>query len=246
MLCSIQAYLEDYLNRRGISDIDGFAVKLANLYFNNRASSDQDSFLRKVSGIRTVLYANNGISDRSRFDAMLIDRLDSRFKKKLIDENPVFPGGTEREKNRIARLPKLTIEAIVSEFRDAVQARAIDIFWHSRTRGHLRDHPEKIAQGLFAVFTRGVLRDSGIVLRELASGIGFVDIGIILSRTLHLIEIKVLRGELEGPSQLNQYMKTEGRPKGTLLVIDTIPTAEKTDLPTRIEVEAGLITVSIK
>jgi ubiquitin C-terminal hydrolase len=81
MLFTIQAYLEDYLNRRNLADSDGYAVRLANLYFYQRSGLDTSQFLRKVRQIRTVLFVNNGIQDRADFEKALIDRLDKQFKK---------------------------------------------------------------------------------------------------------------------------------------------------------------------
>ena len=193
MLFTIQAYLENYLSKRSIVDSDGYAVRLANLYFYQRSSMHTPQFLRKVRLIRTVLFVNNGIKNRAEFERSLVRRLDSRFKKKLEACNTSFPGGTEVERKRLHRLPRITIGALLQEFKDAIEARAIDAYWLSRKKGKLRLKPEKIAQTQLALFTRGVLlHRRGIVLREMSSGIGFVDIGVIFSSTLHLVEIKVL------------------------------------------------------
>lgn len=56
----------------------------------------------------------------------------------------------------------------------------------------MRSRPEKIAQGLLAVFAKGVVGSDGLVLREIASGIGFVDVGVSFGGVLHLIELKIL------------------------------------------------------
>ena len=114
----------------------------------------------------------------------------------------------------------------------------------SRKKGKLHDVPETIAQALLAVFAKGVLGDDrGLVLREFASGIGYVDLGIVFSSTLHLVEIKILRdGELTGVEQLDTYMRTEGRKQGWLLVVDArrVP---KGDLPDSIRVGNRLVHV---
>lgn len=244
MLFTIQAYLEEYLNKRNLVDSDGYAVRLANLYFYHRSNADNNLFFSKVGRIRTVLFVNNGIKNRKEFEQSLIRRLDNRYKKKFISNNPTFPGGTDIERKRIQRLPKLTINTLLNEFISAIEARAIDAFWMSRRQGKLRQRPESIAQSLFALFTKGTLMNrSGIVLREIQSGIGFVDVGIILSTTLHLVEIKVLTGDFTGPSQLDQYMKTEKRREGSLLVFDSLKPDNKTPLPTHLRTEAGTIKV---
>ena len=243
MLFIIQAYLEDFLKKRNIIDSDGYAVHVANIYFHHRSDMDETAFLRKVRGIKTVIFVNNGIKNRAEFEKSLIDRLDRQFKKKLINHNPTFPGGTEPERKRLQHLPRRTVGTLLKEFKHAVEARAIDMFWISRTKGKLRSSPEKIAQGLLAVFTKGVLKGQGIILREINSGIGFVDIGIIFSTILHLVEVKVLTGKFEGPEQLEQYMRTERRNQGSLVVIDTLNPENKIDLPELIPTLSGIIKV---
>lgn len=84
---------------------------------------------------------------------------------------------------------------------------------------------------------------SGIVLREFQSGIGFVDIGIIFSSTLHLVEIKVITDDFTGLSQLEQYMKTEKRQEGSLLIFDSLKPDKKIDLPTCINSSAGVVNI---
>lgn len=141
-------------------------------------------------------------------------------------------------------MSRITIGALLEEFKHAVEARAIDAFWLSRKRGKLRLRPEKIAQTQFALFVRGVLVNRpGIVLREISSGIGYVDIGVIFSSILHLVEIKVLTREFKGPAQLEQYMRTERRNEGSLLVIDTLESNNKLDLPRLINTSSGVIKV---
>jgi len=82
MLFTIQAYLEDYLSKRNLVDSDGYAVRLANLYFYQRSSKDIPQFLRSVRRIKTVLFANNGIGNRAEFERSLVRRLDNNFQKK--------------------------------------------------------------------------------------------------------------------------------------------------------------------
>jgi hypothetical protein len=243
MLFAIQAYLEDYLARRNLVDSDGYAVRLANLYFYHRSSMSTAAFLRKVRRIRTVIFVNNGIDNRAEFERALIDRLDKNFKKKFGNHDLTFPGGTELERKRIQKLPKRTVGALLKEFKFAVEARAIDVFWQSRKQGKLQPNPEKIAQTQFVLFTVGVLRNRGIVFREISSGIGFVDIGLVFSSTLHLIEVKVLTAKFEGAAQLERYMRTERRNEGSLLIIDSRAPNNKLDLPEVIRTPSGIIKV---
>jgi hypothetical protein len=84
-------------------------------------------------------------------------------------------------------------------------------------------------------------RDSGLVLREFASGVGFVDVGILLSRVLHIVELKVLTKSFQGPAQLEQYMISENRREGWLIVVDSRPDRLKTGLPAIIPTKQGPI-----
>jgi hypothetical protein len=241
MLFSVQAYIEDYLNKLNIRDTDAYAVRLANKYFYERNDIPKQEFLKKVRRIRTVIFINNKVKNRGEFEEALISKLDKRFKKKLRLSNHTFPGGIAKERTKFKSIHRKTIKTIITEFVSAVEARAIDGFWRSRTSNKLRTRPEKIAQTLFAVFVKGVLRKNGLILREMASGPGFVDISVILSKTLHLIEIKVLRNSFSGPEQLDQYMKYESRNKGSLLIFDAHPPELKINLPDIIPVKHGII-----
>jgi len=90
-----------------------------------------------------------------------------------------------------------------------------------------------------------LLHGGGFVLRELESGTGYVDLSIALSRVLHLIEMKVLRGRLEGVAQLFVYMKQEARHEGWLVVIDARPPNRKGQLPREIKTSAGVVRVIV-
>jgi hypothetical protein len=81
MLLAIQAYIEDYLNNRNLRDLDGYAVRLANLYFYHRSDMSVDEFIQKVRRIETVVFMKNK-KDRADLEKTLIDRLDKRFLKK--------------------------------------------------------------------------------------------------------------------------------------------------------------------
>lgn len=244
MLFTVQTYLEEYLSKRNMVDSDGYAVRLANLYFYYRSKTEDALFLSKLRRIRTVLFLNNNIENRKEFEQSLIRRLDNKFKKKLCSNNLYFPGGTEVEGEKLRHLPKLTIDILLNEFSGATEARAIDAFWVSRKQGTLQQRPEKIGQALFTLFTKGTLVNrSGIVLREFQSGIGFVDVGIIFSSTLHLVEIKVITDKFTGLSQLEQYMKAEKRQEGSLLIFDSLKPDKKIDLPARINTSVGVVKV---
>ena len=131
----------------------------------------------------------------------------------------------------------------MSQFKSAVEARAVNEFWRSRTRRKLVARPERIGQALVALFLEGTIATagSGIVLREISSGIGFVDIGVLFSSTLHLIELKILIKNVKGPSQLDAYMKSERRPEGWLVLFDARDNPRQRKIPSIIHVSSGVI-----
>ena len=59
-----------------------------------------------------------------------------------------------------------------------------------------------------------------MVMREFASGVGFVDVGISFGATLHLVELKILTGTLTAASQVATYMAMERRTTGWLLPVE--------------------------
>ncbi len=245
MLYSIQAYLEDYFNRRNLAVSDTYAVQLAKLYFHERAVMTPEDFQRRMRRVRTIFFQNNDIDNRAEFEKQLLERLDSQFKKKLQNPDSSFPGGLEKEKREIQKSSRRSISSLLNLFKRAVEARGIDGFWKSRKKLKLKSRPEGIAQSLFGTFAYGVLDGKGIVIRELLSGIGYVDVGVVFTSVLHLVEMKVITGQFEGPSQLEQYMRTEGRREGHLLVIDSRPPERKIDLPEIIQLEIGVIKVTV-
>lgn len=86
-----------------------------------------------------------------------------------------------------------------------------------------------------------MLRHGGLVLRELESGTGYVDVSIALSKVLHLVEMKVMRGRLQGVEQLAVYMKQEQRSAGWLVVLDARSPALKKAIAEQIETVAGIV-----
>jgi hypothetical protein len=130
---------------------------------------------------------------------------------------------------------------LLGEFKAAVEARAVDAFWDSRSKRRLRSKPEKIAQGLLAVFAKGAVGNDGLVLREISSGIGFVDVGISFGSALHLIELKIMTGPLVGANQLAAYMQTEQRRNGWLILIDVRPDTNSMPIPPTIDIPPGQI-----
>ena len=244
MIFSIQRYLEDYFERRGLTDTDQYAVKVANTYRRSRSESSDVDIRRSLHQIRTAFFRVNSNLDRSGFEGKLIQLLDSRFLKKNFSYYAVdFPGGVTRERHHLLSAPRRNIRLLLGEFRYAVEARAIDAFWKSRTKGQLKPHPESIGQSLLGVFVEKTIWDTkpSHAYREVVSGVGFVDVGIHLTSVTHLVEMKVLKSSFVGPEQLETYMKTERRREGWLVVFDARDPVKKTPIVDVINTASGTI-----
>lgn len=136
---------------------------------------------------------------------------------------------------------RLTVSSLLDGFRGAVESRAIDTFWLSRAANKLRPSPEKIGQGLLSVFAKGVLADRGLVWREVLSGVGFVDIVLVLTRIPHLLELKIMRTRYDGAAQLANYMRMERRPIGWLILFDARPHTRRKNVPGKVNGSSGII-----
>jgi hypothetical protein len=91
------------------------------------------------------------------------------------------------------------------------------------------------------VFAKAVVRSDGLVLREFASGIGYVDVGVSFGGPLHLIELKILTGKLSGAAQLGHYMKLEQRDTGWLVLIDVRKPARRSAIPPTLVLPQGVV-----
>jgi hypothetical protein len=245
MIFSIQHYLEDYFHQRNLSDVDQYAVKLANLYALRRTGKTEPDFLKVMNRLQTAFYRNNSQLDRKSVERDLLMRLDRRFKKKLSHPGELkFPGGVASERASMQRLPRRSIGDLLRLFKHAMESRAVDTIWSARAVGRLRSRPEKVAQGLLSLFAMGVLSNGrGNLLRELASGVGFVDLVLMFGNVSHLVEMKVLRGAFTGVTQLAAYMVTERRHEGWLVVFDARPPGRRTALPEQRDTPAGTVRI---
>lgn len=251
MIFSIQRYLEDLFERRGLRDPDQYAVKLANFYDQSRQHYAQAKFVQDMARIRTSFFKANTINERTSFDKELLRRLDGKFLKKKAakpdsDGSDEFPGGLRGEQRRLKPRRK-SVSQLLFEFGHAIEARAVDSFWKSRKAARLRSRPEDIGQSLLALFLKGVLgkQSTGFILREAGSGIGFVDIVLVLSSVPHLIELKILKSTVSGASQLATYMRSEKRRCGWLVIFDARPVDRKTVIPSREKTPAGTVNVVV-
>jgi len=238
---SVQRFLEDHFSRRGLADVDQYSIQVANVFDRLGSRASEETLARELGRLRTAFFRRNHDLDRKEFEARLAATLRRRFQS-LKDDTSFkrLERGLAPVRARL-RARRRSIAALLSEFKRAVEARAVDAFWGSRKKHRLRPRPEKIAQGLLAVFAKGVVGSEGIVLREIASGIGFVDVGVSFGGVLHLIELKILKGQLTGANQLATYMRTEGRGEGWLVLIDVRRDRDQDGLPGRIDTKAGLI-----
>jgi hypothetical protein len=242
MIFAIQRYLEDYFVRRGLADVDQYAISVANVVERHLGEADETALTQALARIRTAFYSRNRALRRREFESELATSLRAKFKKKVDDRTLYqFEQSLAGARLRLFR-KRRSIGALLREFKSAVQALGIDSFWTSRKRGILEPRPEKNAQALLAVFARGTIGLRGVVLREFGCGVGFVDIGICFGGVLHLVELKVFRGgALKGASQLETYMRTERRKSGWLVIIDASTIRPRLGVPPRILTTEGSI-----
>ena len=241
MIFAVQRFLEDHFERRGLVDVDQYAVKVANLYERLPAKVTNETLARELARQRTTFFRRNRAIDRKPFKLQLASMLRRKFKKKSPD--PALREFEQAVRSASRRLQKRrrSMAALLSEFSHAVERHSIDMFWLSRTKGRLRAKPEKIAQGLLAAFARGALGAKSLIVREMASGIGFVDVAIAFGAVPHLIELKILTGKLTGAKQLGKYMRTEGKREGWLVLIDVRDSTAKAAIPSTVATEAGVV-----
>lgn len=157
MIFSVQRFLEDYFERRGLTDADQYAIRVANVFGRMSPNATRENLVRDLARLQTVFYRKNGQIQRREFEGQLVANLQARFKKKRDDrvpdsfENAIRPARARLQGNR------RSVAVLLSEFKRAVESRAVDAFWDSRRRNVLRRRPEKIAQALLAVFAKGAL-----------------------------------------------------------------------------------------
>jgi hypothetical protein len=247
MIFSIQRFLEDYLQKRGFSDGDQYAIRVANLYAARRKASQDKAFLTLLHRVQTTLFRNNKDLKRDIVERQFLKALDHKFQGRTTELADLFARPEARSvQATLKKMPRRSISSILHGFKQATRARIVDPFWISRAAGKLRPKPEEIAQSMLTAFVLGVLSNgSGSVFRELASGTGFVDIVVMLSTIPHLVELKVQRDKFTGPAQLGTYMHLESRKSGWLVVFDAREKSKKTPIQEVIKVASGTIRVIV-
>jgi hypothetical protein len=84
MIFSIQRFLEDYFQRRGLEDVDQYAIRLANAFDRLPPGATSDAVAKEIGRIRTAFFRRNRDLDRRTFESDLAAVLCGRFKKKRL------------------------------------------------------------------------------------------------------------------------------------------------------------------
>lgn len=120
MIFSIQRYLEDYFEQRGLSNTDQYAIQIASLYDQLHVNSSEEDVLKAMHSVHTIFFRNNASLNRVQFERDLLSRLNIQFKKK---DNPAecqselaredTPLNNQHKGNRLSSVP-LNVQEIVS------------------------------------------------------------------------------------------------------------------------------------
>lgn len=216
-------------------------MALSSLFDRMRPGLSETAFLKRMGSMKTTFFRKNGL-ERPEYERRLLQSLDRKFKKKSTRDLKRLEGlanGIASERAIAARLPRRTVRQVLRLYRHGLEARGIGAFWASRSKGRLRPNPERIAHLALTLVAYAVIQDDGLVLNEFESGVGYVDVGIVFAKTLHLVELKVLRsGALKGPAQLGRYMQQEHRRHAWLVVLDARPPKRKSRIVERVKLSA--------
>ncbi len=240
LLYRIQGAILDQLTTLGFPDIDGFAAELADSYLSRRSGTDKEHFLKVAGKIRTGTFAR-ARRQRKSITQIILERLDKRFLPDLGRwRTPLTLRPAQKAKVRGlvqgARRPasgRLQFDALLHEYRKAIELNGIPEFWKSRKRGELRANPESLAQHSLSMFLHSPVRDrNGFLLREVRTGIGFVDVLAVFGRSRqYLVELKILTSrKLVGLRQLARYLDVRGLSEGWLVVFDARPPKGRSQL----------------
>lgn len=224
MLAAIQGAVLDFLQRASISDSDGFAREAAIRYLRSRASKDDP--ITALGKIRTSTFSARR-RERAELTAALVKHLDRRFRTRIARvevDLTHFPVANRRPAAPRTANPATRLTAELARFKHSTEARNVDTFWVKRTKGVLKQKPEQEGQALLISFLSGVLRSPrhGTILKEVQSGIGYVDVMVFLGTSEpQIVELKVIpKGNARGVSQLRQYLQTEQANLGWLIIFD--------------------------
>src|SRR5438105_701170 len=82
---SVQRFLEDHFERRGLADVDKYAVRIANAFERVGSSATDATLAVELSHVRTAFFRRNHDLNRKEFELRLAASLRRRFKKKTSD-----------------------------------------------------------------------------------------------------------------------------------------------------------------
>src|SRR5258708_11137258 len=85
MIFSVQRFLEDHLAQRGLSDVDQYAVRLANAFEEVGTSASARVVCSRFARVRTSFFKRNRELSRKVFEQELVGALLRRFQKKKPD-----------------------------------------------------------------------------------------------------------------------------------------------------------------
>src|SRR5207244_3247710 len=71
MIFTVQRFLEDHFEQRGLADIDQYAVKVANLYERLPSDVSTEALVRELARLRTAFFRRNRAIDRKPFELKL-------------------------------------------------------------------------------------------------------------------------------------------------------------------------------
>jgi hypothetical protein len=84
VIFSVQRYLEEHLERRGLADVDDYAIQAANAFERVGPRATDTAVARELARIRTTFFRRNADLNRRQFEAQLARSLKQQFKKKTI------------------------------------------------------------------------------------------------------------------------------------------------------------------
>lgn len=84
MIFSVQSFLEDHFERRGLADVDQYAVRVANIFARLGPTASEKALARDLGRLQTVFFRRNANLDRREFEGRLAATLRHRFKKKRL------------------------------------------------------------------------------------------------------------------------------------------------------------------
>jgi hypothetical protein len=81
---SVQHFLEDHFAQRNLTDIDQYAVHVANVFDRAATNATAQTLARQMSRLQTSFFRRNDSLKRKEFEQQLATTLLRRFKKKIM------------------------------------------------------------------------------------------------------------------------------------------------------------------